>query len=143
MKKVKTAPVTRVFRLHEYEAQTETVRLNPNLMGENGFKRDQMIAIKNKANGKKTFAFAAGAGDDYKLFPTTIALSYDARLRLGVNTKDSHDLELKKATFIESEIFYLFHQRVPGARRAHQYSIQGWMLGVLGLVIALIGMVPS
>lgn len=143
MKKVKPSPATRVFRLHEYEAQTDRVRLNPNLMGANGFSRNQLIAITNKANGNKTFAFAAGAGDDYKLFPKTIALSYDARLRLDVNTKDSHDLELKKAAFIEREIFYLFHQRDPSARRAQQYSVQGWILGVLGFFTGLISVIPS
>lgn len=143
MKKVKAMPATRVFRLHEHEAQTDRVRLNPNLMGEGGFSRNDLISIKNKANGKKTFAYAAGAGEDYKLFPTTIALSYDARLRLDVTTKDTHELELKKATFIERELFYLFHQRDHSARRAQQYSVQGWMLGVLGLGLGIISLIPS
>lgn len=142
MKKV-IKSATRVFRLHEYEAQTDRIRLNPNLMRDGGFSRNQLITIKNKANGRKTFAYAAGAGDDYKLFPTTIALSYDARLRLEVNTKDSHDLELSAATFLERELFYLFHQGDHSARRAQQYSVQGWVLGVLGFTIGLISLMPS
>lgn len=137
----KTVVVNRVWRLHECDADQDTIRLNPNLMRDDGFRRNQLIKLKNKRNGKTTFAFAKGAGEEYKLFTTTIAISYDARLRLGVDTKVSHDIELSVASFWEQEKFYLFHQSDISARREHAFSVQGWALGFLGLTISLLGLI--
>lgn len=133
---------TRVFRLHDYESEKDVIRLNPNLMGSEGFSRNQLIAITNGDTGAKTYAYAAGAGEEYKLFPKTIALNYDARLRLGVTTKGAFNLELRPANFVEREIFYLKHQHCMSARRAHNYSVQGWVLGVLGFFTGLASLAP-
>lgn len=136
----KTAVANRVWRLHEHDADQDMIRLNPNLMREDGFQRNQLIKLVNKANGKKTFAYAKGAGEEYKLYATTIAISYDARLRLGVDTKEPHEIELSAANFLEQEIFYLFYQSNIAARREHAFSVQGWALGFLGFITGVIGL---
>lgn len=130
----------RVFRLHEYDSEKDIIRLNPNLMKDSGFSRNELIAIKNRKTGAKTYAFAAGAGEDYKLYPGTIAINYDARLLLGVNVKEKFDLELSPASFFEAEEFYLKHQHSLSARRAHNYSVQGWVLGAFGFASSMIGL---
>ena len=131
----------RVFRLHESDAEKDVIRLNPNLMKESGFSRNDLVAIKNRKTGAKTYAYAAGAGEDYKLFPSTIAISYDARLRLGVNCREKFDLELTRASFLGAETFYLKHQHSLPARRSHSYSVQGWALGMFGLFTGMVSLV--
>lgn len=134
--------VIRVFCLHQHEAAEDVVRVNPNLMAENGLKRNQLAAIVNRSNGKKTYAHVAGAGEEYNLYPTTIALNYDARLRLDVKTKDTLDLIIRPASLREREAFYLFHQHCMSARRAHMYSLQSWGMALLSVALGVIGVYP-
>lgn len=133
--------VSRVWKLHKAEADQDIIRLNSNRMGAKGFKRNQLLTIINRDNGKKAYAFACGAGEEYNMYPCTIALNYDARLSLGVDVKNTHNLEIRKAFFWEQETFYLRHQQSMGARRSHMYSVQGWALGLLSVVLAVLAFV--
>lgn len=129
--------ITRVF--HHTPGETEeVVRVHPSLISE-GFNRGQLVKITNKETGAFTLAYASGAGKNYKLWKSTIALSYDARQRLGVNdSAREYDLEIQKATFWEQEYFYLFQQADIGARRSHHYSIQSYIMGCIGLILGVI-----
>lgn len=133
-KDLHTHPVTRVFH-HVAGESEDVVRVHPSLISE-GFERSQLVKITNKETGAFTLAYVSGAGKNYRLWKSTIALSYDARQRLGVNDSSrEYDLVIQKATFLEQEYFYLFQQADLSARRSHHYAIHSYFMGCISLML--------
>jgi len=87
-----------VLSLNEKERDQNIFRAHTSIM--KGFRRREIVALKNKRNGRVVFGPIFGAGGDYKLrSPKAICTSYDHRYDLDV--QDGDELVIRKTTVVE------------------------------------------
>jgi hypothetical protein len=100
LKKNKPVKIKSIWGLKDFESDANWIRVEKSVASR--FKRDQVVQVKNRANGECIYVPLRGAGPHHSgMYRSTVALSYDNKARLGA-TKDSKglELEIKAASWI-------------------------------------------
>lgn len=136
--------MTRVFSLPQEDCGQSIVRLGNNRMksekNPNGIvNRNDLVKIKNPANGKFVILYAMGAGS-HAIPGNGVSLDYDAKVALGIQKQEEVDLLVGIANIADREFFNMYLDSDKSSRSARAL---GWHLFMGGLVWSVWGVAES
>jgi hypothetical protein len=126
--------LNRVLSLPEADCGQSIVRLGNNRMksekNPNGIvNRNDLVKIKNPANGRFVILYAMGAGS-HPIPGNGVSLDYDAKVALGIQKQEEVDLQVGIANIADREFFNMYLDSDKSSRSARAL---GWHLVMAGL----------
>ncbi|NOI32253.1 hypothetical protein [Vibrio coralliilyticus] len=118
-------------------SQHSIVRFNNSVIGKDKVTRKTPMFISNPKNGSWTIRYAMGNSGNIKgLTRTVIALDYDAASELGISFKHPVELDVTKATLVQS-MTWLMTSPDLNVRLNTRFAVLGAVLGLVSLFISL------
>lgn len=126
--------LNRVFSLPQEDCGQSIVRLGNNRMrserNPSGIvNRNDLVKIKNPANGRFVILYAMGAGS-HPIPGNGVSLDYDAKVALGIQKLEEVDLQVGIANIADREFFNMYLDSDKSSRSARALS---WHLVMAGL----------
>ena len=141
---VNAVVLNRVFSLPLEDCGQSIVRLGNNRMksekNPNGIvNRNDLVKIKNPANGKFVILYVMGAGS-HSIPGNGVSLDYDAKVALGIQKQEEVDLLVGTANISDREFFNMYLDSDKSSRSARAL---GWHMFMAGVAWSLWNVVDS